>query len=992
VVALLALAFAAPVAAQNGTIVGQVVDRSSNQPLAGAQVYVVGTTRGGLANQDGRFIIQQVPAGQHEVRATLIGYSQQTRAVELVAGATATVSFELSETAIELGAVVVSATGQQQTKREIGSSVGVISTEEVDLAPVTSFSDLIQGRTAGAVVLQSSGQTGAGSKIRIRGSNSISLDNSPLLVVDGVRVDNDPNITPIGGLDQAPSALDDLNPENIESIEILKGPAASALYGTAAANGVIQVTTKKGRAGEPQVHAWTEAAALNVSVEFPDNVQGFDAAGNLCPLIDQATISETTGEPLCGPVTEMHRFNPLENESTTVFDGGSKVVYGASVAGGGENSTFFLSAERSDEESVYDSENWLERWNLQANMTGALSETLRVRGSVGFVETDAQFPQGDNSLFGAVGMGLYGPAHPASVEATQGYTYPLDFHYDWKTFQKASRFMSSAGADWAPMDWLSFNASAGLERITREDRGRVPRVSAYQVYGGVYENGWIQVSDWDIYNINTNFSGTAVYDLTPSLVSTSTVGTQYIREETNEIYSFGAGLTPGIEESLAGATSDFSTAEGNVLNATIGAYAQQQFAWMDRVFVNAALRGDQNTAFGTDIGWIWYPSISSSWVISEESFFPENDLLTELRLRGAYGQAGLRPGATDALLSFGGDITTVGQADVAAITINELGNPDLKPERTEEYELGFEGSLLNGRFGLETTYYYKKSTDALVNKPLPPSPGGSVNRFENLGAVKNSGLELALYGEALRNDAFTWNFGVTGSFLDNELLDLGEDAQGNPIPPIEFAVDRQRHIEGYPLGGYWQEPILGWDDVNGDGILAPSEVEVADTAEFLGSSFPTREFSFNTDMTFWNLFRVSALFDYKGGHKLFNQTRDLRCRSYVNCEAAFEGSLEEQATIIARSEYGSWAGYIEDADFVKFRELAVTFMLPETWTQSFKASDLRLTLAGRNLATWTEYSGLDPEVNSYGQANFLVRDISALPPNRVFTLRVDANF
>jgi hypothetical protein len=214
-----------------------------------------------------------------------------------------------------------------------------------------------------------------------------------------------------------------------------------------------------------------------------------------------------------------------------------------------------------------------------------------------------------------------------------------------------------------------------------------------------------------------------------------------------------------------------------------------------------------------------------------------------------------------------------------------------------------------------------------------------------------------------------------------------------------FAVDRQQHIEGYPLGGYWQEPILGYDDANGDGILSGDEVMVGDEAVYLGSSTPTREFSFNTDVTLWRTLRLSALFDYKGGHKLFNHTRDQRCVSYQNCEAAYSGSLQEQAEIVASSVHGTWAGFIEDADFVKFRELAATVMLPSTWAQSFKVSDLRLTFAGRNLVTWTDYSGLDPEVNSYGQqlnnangGDFASRDISTLPPNRVFTIRLDAAF
>ena len=995
VFALLAVLGATPVAAQDGTIMGQVVDRTSSQPLAGAQVYIVGTTLGALANQDGRFMIRQVPAGEHELRATLIGYSPETHTVTVVAGETATQDFGLGESAIELGAVVVSATGQQQTKREIGSSVGVISMEEVDVAPVTSFSDLIQGRAAGATVLQSTGTSGTGARIRIRGANSISLSNSPLLVIDGIRVESDAYMELIGGGDQAPSALDDLNPENIESIEILKGPAASALYGTAAANGVIQVTTKRGRAGASQMRVWTEATALEVGADFPDNVEAVDPAfydtyGLPCPLFYQA-------QGFCSP-TETYRSNPLENESTTVFDGGSKYTVGASVSGGADNATFFLSAERSEEDGVYESENWVDRWNLQANMTGRLGESLNVRGTAGYVETDAQYPLSDLSSYGAIGMGLYGGAHPDLVEATGGYENDLIWFRSWQTLQSMSRFTASAAADWNPVTWFTLNGSAGVDRLSRDDENRLPRNNPR----GWADDGFIQLYARDNYNVNTNLSGSAVFNLTPELVSTTTAGTQFIREDYTSIYGAGFDLIPGVEGSLAGATTDFTAGESNVLNATLSAYVQQQFAYRDRVFINTAVRGDQNTAFGTDIGWIWYPSISTSWVVSDEEFFPETELVDEFRLRAAYGQAGLRPGATDALQSFAGTVAAqAGIGDVPAIVINEIGNPELKPERSTEWEFGFESNLVNGRIGVEGTYFHKVSEDALVNRPLPLSPGGSLNRFENLGEVRNSGYEFAINTQAIRNRDFQWNVRLGGSVVDNELVDLGEDAEGNPIPPI---TGLQAFVEGYPLGGYWDQPIHSFEDANGDGLIGPDEVIVgveladgtidADSSAYMGSPFPTREVSFGTDFTLWNTVRVSALMDYKGGHKLANFTRGYRCVYELNCEATFDPdtSLEEQAGIVARQYHGTWAGFFEDADFVKLRELSLSFLVPSEWSQTFKASDLRLSLAGRNLLTWTDYQGLDPEVNYGGQANFTTGDFATLPPNRVFTIRLDATF
>jgi outer membrane receptor protein involved in Fe transport len=245
----------------------------------------------------------------------------------------------------------------------------------------------------------------------------------------------------------------------------------------------------------------------------------------------------------------------------------------------------------------------------------------------------------------------------------------------------------------------------------------------------VYTHGFNQAFTYYIWDLTTNASATANAKLTTDLASTTSAGTAYLRERFHQIYAFGADLTPGVETSLAGASSDFEAGEANAVNATVSAYMQQQFAWRDRLFLNAAVRGDQNTAFGTNIGWIWYPSVSGAWVISEESFLPKPRALDMLRLRAAYGQSGLRPGPTDALQSFGSSVAAIagaaGISDAPAIVFGAIGNPELKPERSSELELGFETSWIGNRVGLDFSYFNKHSTNALVSKPLPLSIGSS---------------------------------------------------------------------------------------------------------------------------------------------------------------------------------------------------------------------------------------------------------------------------
>jgi TonB-dependent starch-binding outer membrane protein SusC len=257
-----------------GTLSGQVVDQATQQPIPGVQIFLPGTNRGSLTNQQGRYLITNVPAGTVDVRATIIGYSSSTQRVTVQAGETATANFELATSAVAIEGVVVSAAGREERRREIGNAVSNINVTDVELAAVPNMSSLLQGRSAGVTVMQSGGTAGSGSRIRIRGSNSVSLSNEPLLVVDGVRVNNTAESFTIATGGQSPSRLNDLNPEDIESIEILKGPAAAALYGTAAANGVIQVTTRRGRAGATRWAAYSELGTIQEYTNYEDNVAG----------------------------------------------------------------------------------------------------------------------------------------------------------------------------------------------------------------------------------------------------------------------------------------------------------------------------------------------------------------------------------------------------------------------------------------------------------------------------------------------------------------------------------------------------------------------------------------------------------------------------------------------------------------------------------------------------------------------------------------------
>lgn len=972
VLVLAALAFPSLGAAQqSGTVTGTIVDATTQQPLQSVQVMIVGTSRGTLTNQQGRFVIPNVPAGPQEVRVTQLGYGSASEEINIGAGQTATVDFSLTQSAVAIEGVIVTATGETRARREIGNSVATIEVADVPLAAVTNFSQLLQGRSAGVSVLQSSGTSGAAARVRIRGSNSISLSNEPLLVIDGVRIDNNTTGS-IGVGGQEPSRLNDLNPDDIANVEILKGPAASALYGTAAANGVIQITTRRGAAGETQWRAYTEQGTLYDANDYPANF----ANETGCQLY-QAAAGQCDADP------NLISFSPLEDSRSTPFRTGYRGKYGISASGGSERATYYFSGDYELENGIYEINN-LDRVNLRANVRAELSENWDLTLTSGFLSSDLSLPQNDNNTLGIISNGLLGM--PEYNEDTQGYD-PVGpnqiFHID--TRQNVRRTMGSVTSNWRPLPWLSFTGIGGMDLTSRHDHELIP---PNRVFFGSLPEGERTSNRAEISNYTANLNSTAEYGINDSLTGSTSAGVQFNQDLFRGSYAFGAGLLAGTG-SLAGTGERFSVDEENTDVRTLGIYAQQQLTWNDRVYGTVSIRGDRNSAFGQDFGTTYYPSASLSWVVTDEAWFPQASMLSSMRLRGAVGRSGLSPDFRDAITYLDPTPVIVQNEEVPGFTIGGTGNEDLRPEQSTEVEVGFEAGFFEDRFGVDFTFYNKESTDALVARRLAPSLGLSSTRFDNLGKVRNRGVELGLDARMLDLQDYQWNARLSYSHNDNELLELGEG-----IEPIIFGLggDSQRHQEGYPLGAYFQVPFT-YEDANNDGLLSSGEVQMADEAEYLGNPFSPHQGSFSSDLTLMRLFRISALVDWQRGGKLLNSTHEFRCLFGI-CRDVYDPStsLDAQAAFIADAFQGSVAGFIEDASFTKLRELSFTFMAPDDLARRFGTDGLSLTVSGRNLHTWTNYSGIDPEVNFAGRGNYNTADFLTQPPVRYWTARLDVTF
>ena len=970
---------AGPVQAQQGSVAGQVSDKSNQQPVAGAGVLVVGTSLQARTGREGRYSITNVPPGKYEVQVRFIGYATATQPVTVATGQPATLDFALTPAAVPLDAVVVSATGAEQLKRELGNNVGTIDAAKAaqEAAPVNA-ADLLNSRVPGVEVMQSGGTTGTGSRIRIRGATSLSLRNEPIIVVDGVRIDNVPNAD--GGLGasggQSPSRLNDLNPEDWESVEVVKGPSAAALYGTDAANGVIQIRTKQGRPGPTKWTAFSEGGTLNDETNWPTNYYAHEdtSAANGCypSFIAIGACPNTVSQVV------IDSFNPLKQRSP--FRQGVRQHYGLSASGGNEITTFYVSGDFQREKGIFES-NDLRKTSLRANLRDQVSRLMDLSISTAYVSSDLALPQNDNNSFGILPSGLLGGTD-STVNEGYGFLTPAQAEAV-QAGQRIERFTGGLNLTFRPWSFLSMRGTAGYDVTNQGDTFlNPPNVNPFDVDGQAFTYS-AQVRAY-----TANLATTATFRLSPEVASNTTVGLQFNKNVFDQVRASGRKIVVGTS-GVAGVVFP-GVGDSVAPQVTLGGYVEEQVGVRDRLFLTGALRADKNSAFGTNFGNIVYPKLSGSWVISEEPFFPRMGWLSSLRLRAAWGKAGRAPGTLDAERFAVPVAVAASGTDLPGVTFGGVGNAGLKPEQTQEVEAGFDADFVQQRVHFEATYYDKTSKDALVAVPIAGSLGESFTRLDNLGRVSNKGIELLITAQVINRPNLTWS--VTASGWGNKNRVLATDTSNTPII-FGLGGASQRHQVGYVAGGYWGKSYT-FADSNKDGLIDPFTEMTVDTADsFKGASVPTRGASFSTEVNFLQHFRLYGLLDGRWGNKLDNATEQFRCQ-FAICRGfnLAKSSLADQAAADAAVYYGLETGFFEDAGFLKLREVSLTYTAPGEWASRIGASTLSLTLTGRNLATWTNYRGADPEISQSGQFNFSVADFLSQPPVRYFLARVNVTF
>jgi len=1018
-------------AAGVGTIEGTVREQGTGRAVDLAQVHVVGKNVGAVSNRDGFYRITNVPAGPVEVRIRMVGYSPIVRAVTVTPGGTHTLDLTIAASAIQLEAIVTTGTAGATEVKRLGNSVATIDPPKY--APISTASELLQGREPGVVGLSSSGLAGEGMKIRIRGNASLTQSNEPIIFLDGVRI----NSGGISAGNATLSRLDDIDPATIERVEILKGAAAATLYGTEASNGVIQIFTRRGSSGAPK---WDLSVTQDFS-SYPTN----RLDDNWGTPVRQGQLDSLK---VLWNRDDLQLFKPFSVPlQRQYFETGSAQTVSGSVTGGTQALNYLISGNYTRENGP---------WAAQ-DLDGLAKDLVRRAGGrtvVGFFPTPkvrvgaqamynntyANRPQYGNNIYSPVtllefskpDLGQCQNSDPSRTDPDMGVASagvckfggnptgaPNAFGTPRETARKlnevgSDRFISSLDASYTPVTSLTFTGIFGVDYTSQTVTQYQP--FGYNIDGVIGDNVFGDKGIYDTNNrqltldVKANWNRDFLSDFNSAFVA----GVQGFITKVKYPGSYGYDFPgPGISRTDA---AGYQFGSDGILETVNGGYfAQEQLGFRDYLYLTLGARYDYSSAFGKTADGVLYPKVSLSFVPSD---LPGFNLagISSLRLRAAWGQSGRQPSAFAKFTTFSAQTGPAG----AGLRPDNLGNPDLKPEVATEIEGGLEFGLLNDRIGVDATYWKRRVDDLLFNLQYPPSGGFTNAQLTNVGQMDARGVELRVRGFVIQNPTTSLDVHGNIAFLKQEVVSLGaapELKTGGSYARIRGYI-KPGYAPGQFFGARALRPCKGGQttnclqagqlpyDLNKDGV-PDSEAQMLTflsqprsyTTLFNGSVImaedginsdlgkPTPDYtgSFGGSLTFLRNWRVSTLFEFKGGNYTywclicgFRNASPVGTNSkafqQVNATLLDPASTPQQRLEAAKTwvyQLASLTPYqglneVSDGDFMRFRELSVTYTAPRDFARRVGARDLAVSLTGRNLFLWTKYQGVDPEVAYVG--------------------------
>jgi len=946
---------------QNYSIKGVITDSRTNETIPGATVKINTISSGAVAGGNGAYEINtQLKPGKYQLTFSFIGYTPLVKDVVLGDRPSVTVDAKIAEDYLRLNEVVVTGNAVGTSRKTLGNAISTVSAGDIANSSATSIDQALAGKISGAQITQNSGNPAGGISVRLRGTSTVAGSGDPLYIVDGVIVNNSSSeLVDLGGYSQ--NRLVDINPNDIDRMEIIKGAAAAAIYGSRASNGVVQIFTKKGKVGKTQFNFSSQLKVSDLRKKMDVNMYPF--------RFNNTTVTDLSQ-------TAVTRYDYQDDIFRTAIGTENNL----SVSGGTENTQYYVSGNFLDNQGIVGGTDF-RRAGLRVKLDQKLNNWLKMSVGTNYIlSTSQEVPNGGiNEAYGALTGFIFANNYISpypdpvtgvypSLSTAIARTNPLEAINRFDFQQRTSRFIGDFQLMANPVKGLNINYVLGYDNSTQIATGYIPVGNTTPSYN----TGYSRRGDRTSYMVNNDLNisyQTKIYDW---LESTSGIGGT---AQSEKVYQTGitATLLGPIGQTINNGVAVPTEYRSDV--NIMGAFAQQTFGILNKFYITGAARYDVSSVFGEKFRGQFYPKVSGSYVVSNEKFWAESkisNIISSFKIRSSYGQAGnlTAIGAYDKATSYV-PVNIGGLPSVSSPTL--LGNPNIKPERQTEFEVGTDMSFLKDRISFEFSYYKKDVKDLILQASLAPTEG-FLSQFLNVGTMTNKGIELMVRGVPILKDNLRWNVTATYSRNRNQINNI-------PGGVLLFAggFSQVAAVNGEPLGAFYSTYFAR----NADGSLLltpaglPQTEKVGRTAtgqttgatlkKVIGDPNPDWIGSLINEVNVGKHWAFRVQFDASIGADVFNFTKRVGDRDIYGGLVGYEKELKgEVPKGTSAAEFSIFENWIEDGSFVKLREASVSY---EFKPKFLKTGNMRFSLSGRNLLSFDNYSGYDPEVNAAGQSS-----------------------
>ena len=997
--------------AQDRQVTGKVTSAEDGQPLPGVSVVVKGTSRGTQTDANGTYTIG-LPRNAGSLVFSFVG----TNTKELSVGSQSTLNVVMTNDSRSLDEVVVVGYGSE-SKRNLTGNIASVSSRDIQNVPVPSVEQALQGKVAGVQITSLNGKLGQGLQIRVRGSSSVTASNQPLYVIDGI---------PVTSQNQSSSSaptnpIADLNFNDIESLQILKDASASAIYGSRASNGVVLITTKKGRSGKTQFELSgfyggstpTHKREFLNTQEYVSYLQG--ALANSAALgqdpFSQTDLADIFTQLTGGDRAAWEKATVNTNWQDQIYQKAPVQQYDLSARGGDAKTRFFISGGYSDQNGIL-IKNRFQRLSGRVNLDHTATDKLTIGVNLNVARTTNNRLSNDNAFstpLQIVALPFFTPLTDAAGNLSSDYTLyynPLlnrDFSSNVTT---VNRLFGNLYADYKIVPGLSFRTELGTDQLIQRENQYYGRETARntQTPNGQGFDSWTQVSNYTTNNFLT-FGQTfkQKHDVD------ATVGVSY-QESTQTYNDLTAQQYPS--DAYKQISSAAKVTGGNGFLSTfsfLSYFARANYRFNNRYLVGVSGRVDGSSRFGANNRYGFFPAASVGWILTEESFLKNVPTLSLLKLRASYGITGNAEignfssrGLYSGLASYAGSTGQAGVAGVPGQVPSQIANPDLKWEKTGQADFGLEFGFLNNRISGEVDYYIKKTSDLLLNVNVPGSTGFRT-QLRNIGNLENRGIEFVLNTQNTTG-AFQWTTSLNIAHNTNKITNLKKQViQGGFV---------NRAIEGQPIGVFFTREYAGVDPKNGDALYYKNTTNADGTLDrttvnadninqaqqvVVGTPNPSYIGGVTNTFTYKGI-DLTVLFQGQFGNQIYNgggqymsangDYFDNQTRDQLNSwKKPGDITSVPQARLYGGNGTANSSRYLQKGDFVRLKSVTLGYSLPKTMVSKIGLTRVRVYASGVNLLTFTKYTGWDPEVNAdYLAGNVgLGNDFYSAPQARTIT-------